>query len=255
MDERPHTVSQPTQADPTRQNRWIQNSVQGGASFADVGGLWGTVNERVSVALLGGSGRTAMVDMQPLGHELWEQFHERCSALGLSGRYQSITANAMDQLFPQQAGTYDVVHCSGVIYHVPSPVDLLRNLSLIASHYLILNSMVIPESVSCDLGERHTGASAPRLVPIMSNDDRAIFGRHFASLGLSIAHLDGTDVAEWVNPTTMEPDYSPWWWLFSPSSLRSIIHVSGLEIIDEGYTWEHRAYGFYLRRRQRPTKL
>lgn len=244
-------VGDPTQdplerpLDPTYQNRWIGAAVEGGRSFADVGGLWGTLNERVSVAMLAGSGRSAMVDMQPLGHELWTAFYERCEGLGVSG-YESLNADAMDSHLPEQVGTFDVVHCSGVIYHVPSPIDLLRNLARIAEHRLILTSTVVPTVVTTPSGRCVIEPTLPRFVPYMSARDRKIYGEHFDRMGLTIGHLNGDPVDQWVAPATQQVDFSPWWWLFTPASLRRIIGLCGLEIHDEGFTWEDKAYGFLL---------
>lgn len=231
--------------DPTYQNRWIRAAVEGGRSFADVGGLWGTLNERVSVAVLAGSGRAAMVDMQPLGHELWTAFYEHCEGQGAIG-YESINADAMDSHLPEQVGTFDVVHCSGVIYHVSSPIDLLRNLARITQHRLVLTSTVVPAAVTTASGRCVIEPTCPRFVPFMSDVDRRIYGEHFDRMGLTIAHLNGDPVDEWIAPATQQIDFSPWWWLFTPASLRRIIGLCGLEILDEGFTWEDKAYGFLL---------
>lgn len=233
--------------DPTYQDQWIRAAVAGGKTFADVGGLWGTVNERVSVAMLGGSGRTVMIDMQKLGHPLWHAFYERCTELGVSG-YESITADAMDSRLAEQVGTFDVVHCSGVIYHVPSPLDLIRNLALITREHLILNSTVVPALVSTASGRCTIDPAQPCFVPFMNEHERRVYGEHFESHGLTIAHLNGQPVEHWVNPRTQAIDYSPWWWLFTPANLRRYLALCGLEIIDEGFTWEGKAYGFFLKR-------
>lgn len=231
--------------DPTYQNRWIRAAVEGGRSFADVGGLWGTRNERVSVAMLAGSGRTAMIDMQPFGHELWMAFYERCEGLGVSG-YESLNADAMDSHLPEQVGMFDVVHCSGVIYHVSSPIDLLRNLARITRHRLVLTSTVVPTVVTTASGRCVIESTRPRFVPFMSDGDRRVYGEHFHRMGLTIAHLNGDPVDEWISSATQQVDFSPWWWLFTPASLRRIIGLCGLEILDEGFTWEEKAYGFLL---------
>jgi hypothetical protein len=57
--------------------QWIAASVQG-KSFAEVGGLWGTVNERVTVAARCGAAETAMIDVIPR-----TMISGRCSASAL----------------------------------------------------------------------------------------------------------------------------------------------------------------------------
>jgi len=43
-------------------NEWIKQYVQG-KTFVDVGRLWGTVNEKVSVAAKAGARETSMIDI------------------------------------------------------------------------------------------------------------------------------------------------------------------------------------------------
>ena len=54
------------------QDKIIREHVKG-LSFVDFGGLWGILNEKVSVASLAGARSTAMADMQPLGNWLWHR--------------------------------------------------------------------------------------------------------------------------------------------------------------------------------------
>jgi hypothetical protein len=64
--------------------QWVAESVQG-KSFAEVGGLWGTVNERVTVAARAGAAETAMIDVIPPEDELWTLFRERAATFGVTG--------------------------------------------------------------------------------------------------------------------------------------------------------------------------
>src|SRR4051812_5668734 len=61
----------------TSVDEWIARHVSS-LSFADVGGLWNTKNERISAAFKAGATRLAMIDVQPLGSHWWNKFHERC---------------------------------------------------------------------------------------------------------------------------------------------------------------------------------
>src|SRR4051794_13465658 len=107
-------------------NEWIARYASG-RSFADVGGLWNTKNERISSAFRAGATRLAMIDMQPLGNHWWTQFDERCRELGVSG-YESISGNIEDPKLLDVVGRFDFVHCSGVIYHIPNPMLTLFRL-------------------------------------------------------------------------------------------------------------------------------
>ncbi|MEO8839534.1 MAG: hypothetical protein ABI351_12580 [Herbaspirillum sp.] len=42
---------------------------------------------------------------------------------------------------------HEVVHCSGIIYHVPDPYRMLVNLRKLTAEHLILTSMVVPERI------------------------------------------------------------------------------------------------------------
>ena len=52
-------------------------------TFADVGGLWGVVNEKVSVGYQYGASQLTMIDVTPPEDELWRQFRERMVTLNV----------------------------------------------------------------------------------------------------------------------------------------------------------------------------
>ena len=52
-------------------------------SFVDVGGLWGTANEKVSVAHTHGARTLTMIDVSPVDSELWTLFEQRRRTLRL----------------------------------------------------------------------------------------------------------------------------------------------------------------------------
>src|SRR5437868_5978147 len=73
---------------------WIER-IAPGRSFAEVGGLWGTVNEQVTVAAKGGAREVTMIDIAPdTGPEgyLWDRFRERCQQEGVKD-YHCIRAD------------------------------------------------------------------------------------------------------------------------------------------------------------------
>lgn len=226
-------------------NQWIADAKDGSDSFVDVGGLWGTVNEKVSVAHEAGYTSLMMADMQDEGNIWWEAFHTRMSELGVT-EYKSVVTEATTPGLVDRIGRHDVVHCSGVIYHVPSPFELLWNLAACSKKYLIINSMVVPEDVKNSVGSRSVDPTTPLCVPLLNDETRSIYGAHFESHGLRIGHLNGEPVFRWRD-SQYRADFAPWWWLFSPRSLREIIVRASLEVIDEGFTWSGLSYGFLLR--------
>ena len=84
-----------------------------GKTFADVGGLFGTVNEMVTVAMLAGAREATMIDFQPAKNWQWPLFHERCRELGVSG-YHSVVGDICNDRLVDDVGRFDVTHCSGV---------------------------------------------------------------------------------------------------------------------------------------------
>src|SRR5271154_5009100 len=88
--------------------------VVSGKTFGEVGGLWGTINEKVSVAHQNGATALTMIDIQPPGGELWRKFDGRMADLGIANvrkiSRDICQINEGDVLEP-----FDVVHCSGVL--------------------------------------------------------------------------------------------------------------------------------------------
>src|SRR5260370_15450055 len=107
------------------------------ASFADVGGLWGLVNEKITVAVNAGCRAATMIDIAPINHRLWSEFDQRARSVGVT-EYRKLQGNVNDPVLLDKTGTFDFVHCSGVIYHVPSPLHTLACLHALTSRYLLL---------------------------------------------------------------------------------------------------------------------
>jgi hypothetical protein len=201
-----------------------------GRTFADVGGLWGTVNEKVSVAHRLGATAVTMIDMQPEGNEWWHRFHERMRSLDISG-YQSICA----QLDAASGATYDVVHCSGVLYHHPNPLGLLADLRAITRRHLVLTSAITPAHVSNDAGDVQIGASTALFVPALDDAQRRVLAVHWKAAGAEVLGI--TQAVDY-----RLDDFGPWWWLPTVDALRAMVAACGLRIDDGGHTWNRNAY-------------
>lgn len=208
-----------------------------GLSFIDVGGLWGTLNEKVTVASLGGARSAAVADMQPWTSNLWQDFRNRCAALGVSGHVE-YCVNLDDPHLVEKIGTYDFVHCSGIIYHAPSPLLLISQLRTITSKYLLLGSMVVPEQVTNEAGSLDFSGGVMLLLPAIDASRRSIMTRHFDASGIKIAHINANE----VSPFRIDgkPDYGPWWWLYSATTLRAMMEVSGFEVLAQEPYWDER---------------
>lgn len=220
------------------------NKVVKGKTFADVGGLWGTVNEKVTIAAKAGAVKTTMIDMQPLGNELWKKFYDRCTAEGVTCD-NSIEANIDDSAFLERVGNYDVVHCSGVIYHSPNPLYTISQLGKITNDTLILASAVIAPEIKNDKGEISIGAGGGLFVPALNDNQKEIISYFFKEVGAS--GMVGIDVAL-QNSWALE-DYAPWWWLFTPELVKGLLKVCGFKVEEIRWEWGGRTAYFMAVRR------
>jgi hypothetical protein len=221
---------------------WI-NQIVKGRSFADVGGLWGTVNERVSVAMLAGASAASMLDITPAGHSLWRDFDARCKSLDVSG-YRNICVDIMGADLKQKAGTFDVVHCSGVIYHVPDLIGFIRNLMSITTRHLIIQSMVVAERIENEHGVLDLSGGHCMFVPLLNDTQRKIVTKYLDQVGLlNIPDLTGPPVKSWFHHGVW--NYAPWSWLITPAFLRRLVEICGLSVLDAGFVWENKAYSVF----------
>jgi len=147
--------------------------VVSGRSFAEVGGLWGTVNEKVSVAARAGAKSLTMIDVLPPGDPWWQRFEERMANAGISG-VECISADATTAI----VGPFDVVHCSGVLYHVPCPITFLARLRDRLWEHLVLTSAVMPLRIENRHGVRSVPEGGVLSVAAMSARDKAHLHRN-----------------------------------------------------------------------------
>jgi len=223
---------------------WIGSRVRG-KTFADIGGLWGTVNEKVTVALKAGAAEATMIDITPLDGDLWKRFHDRCSAEGISG-YRCVQGNIDDPEIVRKVGTYDVVHCSGVLYHCPNPLYTMSQLAKVCNSDLILVTTVIPPTLSNVAGTVVLAPGSALFVPAMSEAQRAVVAAYWREVGAEAIGIT-TPCHRWSID-----DYSPWWWLFTPDSVAALLKVAGFNIVETAHGWSGRTM-LYLAERARTT--
>lgn len=222
---------------------WIQTYSEGG-SFVDIGGLFRTYGEKVTFARKSGASTVSMVDVQPEGHKLWTAFKEHAEQNG-AGDCQCIVANATKPDFLEKVGEYDMVHCSGLIYHVPDPVSLLLNLKAVANRYLILKSVVVPEIIKgkSDQLKLDTGAL---FIPAVDDAQRQILWEYFESIKIKVHGINGQPIPSWLGKNGM-PRTGPWWWLWTPAYMKHLLKAVELDVIDEAPVNAPRSYAFLCR--------
>ena len=206
-----------------------------GRSFADVGGLWGVVNEKVTVAARHHARKLTMVDVSPAEGELWQSFRDRLAAAAVP-ECECISEDVC-ALAARAAPAYDVVHCSGVLYHHPNPVQLLESLRRITTRYLILTSAVLHESVINQFGSYHLPSSGAVFVPALDREEREILWKHWRDDAGVGACYGISEEAKW-NPGEL----GPWWWLFTPRVMLAMATSVGFRVLESGPTWNGNAH-------------
>ena len=224
-----------------KKDAWIQRLVPG-QSFMDIGGLWGTLNEKVSVALRAGAASATMADIAPLDHSLWKDFDAHCQQMGVHG-YNKARLDIVEPGPALASLRHDVVHCSGIIYHLPDPFRMLGNLRRLTAGHLIITSMVVPEQIRNHHGSLAFPADAAAYVPSLGEETRAVIAEHFRSAGVSIGGITQPMEEPWLWPDG-SPNFGPWWWLMSPPFLRGLIRSAGFAIEDECWSWEGLSYSY-----------
>ena len=212
---------------------WVR-SVVAGKSFVDVGPLWTTEHEMVTTAAHAGARSAAVIDIAPMDDplrtpSLWERLRTYCAARGVTG-YTEIEMNLDDPGLAARAGSYDVVYSSGVLYHVPNPVQTVLQLRSICKEHLILASQALPSRIENAAGSLNLEGGASLFVPALNDYQRRVVGAHLESLGVRLPHISkpGDDEPFFEGG---EPNYGPWWWLWSDQFLRSLLEVCGFEVL------------------------
>lgn len=213
--------------------------VVSGKTFVDIGALWGTANEKASVAWAHGATGVSVIDILPLNDPLWKAFDEHLAGLG-SPAAAHISRNLDD--VTDDDPKYDVVHTSGVIYHCPSPMHTLGQLKKITREHLIITSMVIPATISSPTGTLSLLSGQSWFVPTLDGTSRQIAAEYLNSTGVVGAWGIDLPVSPWD-----ATDYGPWWWLFTPQSFRQLVETAGFEVVLEGPSWGGRSHTILAR--------
>ena len=183
-----------------------------GKTFADVGGLWGASNEKATAALLAGAREATMIDVQPAGSRWWQAFDERCRERGVSG-CRSVVSDLGSDRFAADVGRFDVTHCSGVIYHMPNPINAIHNMIRITGERVLLWSQVVPEQIANGRGSLRLRSGECLLVPALSTEALAVLQEHYIGAGRE-------EVTKGLNPREFvrageQLLTGPWWWLYT----------------------------------------
>jgi hypothetical protein len=216
-------------------DRWIDEWALG-RSFADVGGLWNIVNEKITMAARAGATELTMIDVTPPGNELWQRFDERCAAAAVT--CVSIPADVNEVAARAGQAPFDVVHCSGLLYHSPDPMRVLVSLARLTTKVLILGCAITPTWREGTAADAALAPGASLFVPAMSERQRRAVSSHFRAAGATT--IVGID-----EPCAADPgDYARWWWVFTVECVRSMLEAAGFTVVDSAFYWQDRAVCF-----------
>ena len=201
-----------------------------GKSFADVGGLWGTVNETVCLASKSGAKNVTMIDVQPANSIYWPAFRERCKEFGVK-EYNEIIADLCDNNNVTLIKKFDIVHCSGILYHVSDPICFIRNIALLSKEYFIIGSMLIPEKIETKKGTLHTPVGTSHCVPLLDKKTKDILIEHFNSLNVKVGGINAPK-PEFISQIDFKIRTGPWWYLFTAETMKNMVELFGFEVLD-----------------------
>jgi hypothetical protein len=182
-----------------------------GKSFLDVGGMWNVHGRSSFLAEEAGAERVVLFDAMPST----EQFEATRESRGSSVTY--VNGDLHDAAQIEELGRFDVVWCTGVVYHTPHPGLQVEHLGRMARERLVLGSQVIPEVPGLE--------QACVFYPGLSEDAREEFAR-------AHGHPDHPRVGVTV-PFDPGAGYANYWWGISRSALKGILEVGGFSVTEE----------------------
>lgn len=185
-----------------------------GRSFIDVGGMWNIDGEIAFLAEECGAGPVTVLDLMPASDRFERERGRRGSSVRL------VRGDLHDADLVSELGRYDIVWCTGVIYHSPNPFDQLRHLWRLTGEQLLLGSHVIPELP----GIEHGCIWYPGISPAARAAFRQAHGGARAPERAGVTSpFDPSPEAEAAN----------WWWGITPSALRSMVEAAGFTVAEE----------------------
>jgi len=185
-----------------------------GSSFIDVGGMWNSHGEIAFLAEECGASRVVMFDAMEATEEFSREHDRRGSKVDF------LRGDLHDPATIAELGSFDVVWCTGVIYHSPNPFGQLEHLRQLCERDLMLGSHVIPEVPGIE--------QACIWYPGISDGGRDAF-RHAHGGARAPVCLGVTE------PFDPQGGYSNYWWGISRSALTAMVVAAGFEVVEERF--------------------
>lgn len=197
--------------DPSRRGELIAR-VAAGKSFLDMGGMWGISGEDAFTAERAGAERVVICDGMDPTDEFQRKHAER------SSKVEYVQGDLHDPRIVEQLGTFDVVWCTGVLYHSPDPYRLIDHLRRLTIDTLVLGNRVIPELPGIE------GACV--FYPALSDQSRRTFtwlhGQESPALPGAAAPFDHTPAMGYAN----------YWWGLTPSAIVGMLKLARFDVVE-----------------------
>lgn len=219
-----------------------------GLSFIDIGGIGeNALNETVSTALAHGAARASIADIQDFSAPMWGDFHARMAGMGIEpARYTAydridVAGGDLTTRLP----VHDMVHSTGILYHLSDPARALWNLRRVTGRYLVTNTVIMPDSIENEHGRLDFRGSTALFLPGIDATERAILRQYYRDkfgwdlnqnapppedTGAGMPHLTETGPSPW-----------PYWFLFTAAGFRGLVRMAGFRIQEE-WVWENHAH-------------
>ena len=178
-----------------------------GRSFADIGCMWGVNGAHAFAAEEAGAREVTAVDVFGPTPEFQAAHAARRS------RVRFILGDCTSPETLARVGAVDVVFCAGVLYHHPSPFDVLVALRRICRETLVLRTSTIPEVDGLP--------NAAVYFPMLSDSAR----ERWSLKRLGLQHQAGIS-----NRFSGEEGYGNWFWGLTPSCLVSLLETAGFAV-------------------------
>jgi len=176
-------------------------------SFVDIGCMWGINGEHAFLAEQSGATLVKGVDV----YGPTPEFEAKKKSLNSSVEFILGDATHPDTI--ARIGVVDVVLCAGVLYHHPSPFDLLVALRRMCRQTLILRTSTIPEIRKLP--------NASIYFPKLSPRDRQLWNLSSLGVGRQVGISDGFEPKE---------GYGNWFWGLTPSCVKSLLETAGFRV-------------------------
>jgi SAM-dependent methyltransferase len=183
-----------------------------GKSFLDMGGMWSVDGEFAFLAERAGATSVVLCDGMDPTAEFERKRADRSSGV------RFVQGDLHDPGTIEQLGSFDVVWCTGVLYHSPDPYRLVEHLRLLTRETLVLGSRVIPEIPGLEGG-------CVFYPSLSAASQRAFAWMH----GREAAGMPGA-----TKPFDRAPamGYAGYWWGITPSALEGMLDLARFEVVE-----------------------